>query len=373
MKWTREEYIELMTFGRSDRQMFVELFGPLIGLDEEWRKQGATEAQINMTAFDWDYVPVMRCGANTGLRGGFKPCVLEETADHIISRDELGRTTKLCKGYATIALPMDYPVKDMDSWLKVKPFYEFHEDRIDWDTVEQAIKAQKEGTLITAWMEGGFDLPRELMGEEMMCIAYYDEPELMEDILATITDTTFKVLDRISDKVVIDNLCVHEDMAGKTGPLIGPAQIEEYIKPYYLKIWNMLSSKGTKLFSQDSDGNMNPIVDAMLDCGVNIMYPCEPAAGMDIVELRKKYGNRLAFKGGIDKHVLRGTKEDIRRELEYKLQPIMQSGGTVFGLDHRIPNGTPLENYIYYVETAREILNLPPLDPKKIGWARMAF
>ena len=94
---------------------------------------------------------------------------------------------------------------------------------------------------------------------------------------------------------------------------------------------------------------------------------------MDIVELRKKYGNRLAFKGGIDKHVLRGTKEDIRRELEYKLQPIMQAGGTVFGLDHRIPNGTPLENYIYYVETAREILNLPPLDTKKTGWARMAF
>ena len=55
MKWTREEYIELMTFGRSDRQMFVELFGPLIGLEEEWKKQGATEAQINMTAFDWDY------------------------------------------------------------------------------------------------------------------------------------------------------------------------------------------------------------------------------------------------------------------------------------------------------------------------------
>ena len=84
MKWTREEYIELMTFGRNDRQMFVELFGPLIGLEEEWKKQGATEAQINMTAFDWDYGPMMRCGGNTGLRGGFKPYVIQETAEHII-------------------------------------------------------------------------------------------------------------------------------------------------------------------------------------------------------------------------------------------------------------------------------------------------
>ena len=42
MKWTREEYIELMTFGNVDRPMFVELFGPLVGLPEEWRAQGAT-------------------------------------------------------------------------------------------------------------------------------------------------------------------------------------------------------------------------------------------------------------------------------------------------------------------------------------------
>lgn len=134
----------------------------------------------------------------------------------------------------------------------------------------------------------------------------------------------------------------------------------------------MLQSRGTRLFSQDSDGNMTPVVDAFIDCGVNIFYPCEPAAGMDMVQLRRKYGNSIGFKGGIDKHILRGTREEIRRELEYKLAPEMRQG-TVFGLDHRIPNGTPLENYRYYAETAREILGLPPLDGKRRGWARMAF
>lgn len=373
MKWTREEYIALMTFEKSDRQMFVELFGPLIGLEDEWRKQGASEREISLAAFDWDYVPIVGCGGYTGIRGGFKPVVLEETAEYIISRDELGRTMKLPKGYATLALPLDFPVKDMDSWLKIKPMYEFHEDRINWERVEYAIKRQKEGDVVMANMLGGFDLPRELMGEEFACIAYYEEPELMEDIISTVTDTAFKVFDRISDKVMIDNLFVHEDMAGKSGPLVGPNLIEEFIKPYYRKIWDMLSSKGTRLFSQDSDGNMNPVIDAFLDCGVNITYPAEPAAGMDVVELRKKYGSRLAFKGGIDKHVLRKSKADILKELEYKLQPIMQSGGMVFGLDHRIPNGTPFENYKYYVETAREMLGLPPADPEKGVHRRMAF
>jgi hypothetical protein len=55
------------------------------------------------------------------------------------------------------------------------------------------------------------------------------------------------------------------------------------------------------------------------------------------------------------------------------MQPLMRRGGTVFGLDHRIPNGTPLENYRYYVSLGREILGLEPLDGKRRGWRRMAF
>jgi uroporphyrinogen-III decarboxylase len=86
------------------------------------------------------------------------------------------------------------------------------------------------------------------------------------------------------------------------------------------------------------------------------MHPYEPAAGMDMVATRQKYGRRLAILGGIDKHVLRRSRDEIRKELEYKLQPLMRQGGTVFGLDHRIPNGTPLENYRYYVRRMWEML-----------------
>ena len=53
------------------------------------------------------------------------------------------------------------------------------------------------------------------------------------------------------------------------------------------------------------------------------------------------------------------------------MQPCMRQGGVVFGLDHRIPNGTPLEHYRYYVHAARELLGLEPNPPP--GWARMAF
>jgi len=373
MKFSREEYIEIMTFGNIERQMFVELFGPLIGLADEWRAQGASEDEINMVAFDWDYVPTIGCGGHTGPRGGLKTQVLEDNDEFVIKRDWLGRTVKLYKKVATIALPLDYPVKTMDDWLKFKPMFEFSEVRINWDAVDSAKKAQSKGVLVVGGIPGGFDMPRQLMGEEFACICYYEQPELMHDILDTMTNTTFRVFERISEKLLIDQLSVHEDLAGKSGSLVGPVQIRDFIKPYYRKVWDLLSSRGTKIFCQDSDGNVNSVVDAFLDCGLTVMYPMEPAAEMDVVELRKKYGKRLAMKGGIDKHVLRKSKKDIRKELEYKMQPLMQQGGMVFGLDHRIPNGTPIENYRYYVDTGREILGLPPREPDKKGWQRMAF
>ena len=197
MKWSREEYIELMTFGKIERQMFVELFGPLIGLDAEWRAQGATTEQIGMTAFDFDYVPSFWVGANTSIMGGETPRVIEDTPTHTISIDAFGRKVKLPKGFATIALPMDYPVKTMDDWVKIKPKFTFCEERIPWDRIEEAARLQKQGKFILGEMQGGFDLPRELMGEAGKDpTAYPDITKYNLEIFSSLGDKT-KIYDEI--------------------------------------------------------------------------------------------------------------------------------------------------------------------------------
>jgi uroporphyrinogen-III decarboxylase len=195
------------------------------------------------------------------------------------------------------------------------------------------------------------------MGDAELCIAYYEQPELVHDILRTIGDTAFKVLDRVSSTVQVDELFVHEDMAGKSGPMAGPKQVAQFIAPYYRRVWDMLESRGARLFAQDSDGDMNSVVPAFLDAGLNYMYPNEPASNMDVVALRERYGARLAFMGGIDKHVLRRGREAIVAELEYKIPPMVRTGGCILALDHRIPNGTPLDAYRFYVRKAWEIMD----------------
>ena len=367
MRWDRREFIDHMTFNRSEREMFYETMGLLVGLDEEWKAQGASEDELNLSAFGFDYVHACGCGGNTGAIHTMKEVILEDTKEYLLKKDSWGRTVKLMKGVSTIALPVSHPVQTMDDWLKIKHMFEYDGCRIDYNAVEKAKELQKKGSMVKGSIPGGYSLPRGLMGDEQACFCYYDDPELMHDIINTISDTSFRVIKKISDLIEIDCLYVHEDMAGKGGPMIGPDLVKEFISPYYRRIWDMVNSRGTKLFAQDSDGDMNPVLQVFADAGVNIFYPCEPAAGMDIVEIRKKYGKKFAMLGGIDKHVLRKSKDDIRRELEYKLQDSMRGGGMCFSLDHRITNGTPLENYRYYVKTAQEMLGI---DNSEKGWFR---
>lgn len=356
MEVGRKEYLEHMTFEANHSPMFTEIFGPMVGLKDQWRAQGASEAELDMSAFRYRRHMVARVPVNTGLIGGHTEEVLEEADDAIIGIDRYGRHVKLFTRSATLPLPLDYPVRDMDDWLAFKHHYEFSEERFADGWERAARTAREQGKVVAVSIPGGFDEPRQLLGEEGVCVAFHEQPGLVHDILRTIGETARRVLDRVSATVQIDQLNVHEDMAGKSGPLAGPRQIEEFIAPYYLGVWEMLRDRGARLFDQDSDGNMNPVVEAFLNAGVNVMHPLEPAAGMDIVQLRERYGHRLAFVGGLDKHVLRRGEEAIVAELEYKVPPMIRTGGCVLGLDHRIPNGTPLEAYRFYIRKAWEIM-----------------
>lgn len=352
----RLEYLDHMTFVRNERPLFTEIFGPLIGLKEEWEEQGATPEELDMSAFRYRCPRVGGLPVATGWMGGTAPLLLEETETVRLTRDAMGRTMKLARGASTLALPLDWPVRNMDDWLKVKPHYGFSEARLAGPWEQAARDHLAADRAISVGIPGGYDEPRQLMGDEAACLAFVEQPELIHDILQTLADTAFRVLERVSAAVPVDILSVHEDMAGRSGPMVGPAAVRAFIAPYYRRVWGMLRDRGARLFEQDSDGNMNPVIEAFLEAGVNCMYPMEPAAGMDIVAVRERYGRRLAFFGGIDKHALRGTRADIDAELERKVPPMAATGGCMIALDHRIPNGTPLENYRYYVRRMWEIL-----------------
>lgn len=248
MIWNRERYIAHCHYEFTGREMFCELFGPLVGLEEEWRRQGATEKEIALTAFDWDYVLRTQLAGNVFAITGLTPVILEDNPEFTISMDQMGRRMKLCKQSATIPLPLDYPVRNMEDWLKIKHWYTFSEERVNREALWQQKALHKNGYLTLMEVPGGFDEPRQLMGEEALCIALYEEPELIEDMLATFADTAVKVMERVGSIVPIDNLTIHEDMAGKSGPLFGPGHVREMLMPYYRRVWDCARAYGATLF-----------------------------------------------------------------------------------------------------------------------------
>lgn len=353
----REEYLDHMTFRGNRRPLFTEIFGPLVGLKEEWAAQGAAPEELDLSAFRFRYAQFGYLPVTTGWMGENREEILEETDEMVLARDARGRLVKVYKQTASLPLPLEYPVACMDDWLRLKPHYAFREDRIGADVESHAKELIDAGWVVTVGIPGGFMEPRELMGDAELCAAYYEQPELVHDIMQTLSDTAFQTLERATRDAPVDQLEVPEDLAGKSGPLVSPRIVREFIAPYYRRIWEMLSARGARIFAQDSDGNTEAVIPAFLDAGVNVMYPMEPAAGMDIVTLREQYGTRLAFKGGIDKHVLRRSEDEIAAELERKIPPLVRTGGCVLGLDHRIPNGTPLARYRFYIEKAWEIMD----------------
>lgn len=369
--WSREEYIRLMTFGSVERPMLVELFGPLAQLEAEWVRQGATSAELSLDAFGFDRVETMQLEVNFGPLSGIRPRILRETEAERITIDEYGRTMRLVHSSATLPLPLDHPVREPDDWLRVRDWFRLDPIRYAKLRLSEAKDRQATGALSILFVPGAFDLPRQLLGEEALCYLYYDEPELIADILDLAAAMVTDAIRQITRELVIDVISIHEDMAGKSGPLIGPSLVRESMLPYYRRIWDLASGSGSALFSQDSDGDMSVLVDSLIDCGINVMYPAEPASGMDMVALRQRHGRRMAFKGGIDKHVLRQGRDAIDAELDRTLGAPGMDTGICFGLDHRIPNGTPLAAYRYYVAEARRRLGFAPDD--RTTWARMAF
>lgn len=354
----REEFLDHMTFKTNERPLFTEIFGPIVGLKEEWEAQGATAAELDFSAFRYRCEERAHLPLVTGRLGGHEPVILEDTDEYLITRDELGRTMKMPKGLATLALPQSHPVATMDDWLAIKSWYQYDAARMGDGWAETARAHAEAGRVVCVGMPGGFDEPRQLMGEEEICVSYYTQPELLHDMLTTMGDTAVQVLEQVAAAGVhIDLLFVHEDMAGKSGPLAGPNQVQEFIAPYYRRVWDVAQACGARLFDQDSDGDMMPVMEDFLSAGINCMHPMEPAAGMDIVKVRQMYGDRLAFYGGIDKHVMRRSQSEIVAELEHKIPPMLETGGCVLALDHRIPNGTPLANYRFYLDKMWEMLN----------------
>lgn len=358
----RERYRAVCRFEPVDRPFRWETLGFWPETIARWRNEGLPEEAEELTAFihfgmDLRFIINLGNSDNPGLCPTFEEKIIEETELYRLKRDLTGALIKEFKeGRSALPQFLEFPVKDMKSFEELKW-------RLDPSTPERlgedweySSKVYNESEFpVMAYVCGLFGTARHFLGFENLMYAYYDMPELLHAIGEQWVTLYSALLERVAASVTIDSIDFWEDMAYRNGPMIGPAAFREFMSPYYKRLTECARSMGIEVFTVDTDGNCSALIPLFLDAGVNMLYPFEVQAGMDIREVRCEHGKRLIILGGLDKRKLALDREAIREEIESKAPALLREGGYIPSLDHNVPPDVPLENFEYYLQLVREM------------------
>ena len=225
----------------------------------------------------------------------------------------------------------------------------------DWIEQLQGLAQSEAPFSVIADRWGGFFGPlRNLVGVEKLCLLFYDDPAFLEEMLEAEVEFMISMMSQILDQVKIDEFGFWEDMAYKTGPLLGPSLARKYLLPRYRRVVEFLRGRGVEFISLDSDGDIRELIPIWLEAGINLLYPFEVQAGMDVVAVRRKYGRELRMRGGIDKRALARGPAAIDAELA-RIRPLLEEGGYIAATDHSLPPDVPWPHVVYYMESLRKL------------------
>jgi uroporphyrinogen decarboxylase len=199
---------------------------------------------------------------------------------------------------------------------------------------------------------GFFGALRNMLGVQNLCMAFYDQPRLVERMMEERADRIIEITAEVLKYTRIDTFWFWEDMAYKAGPLVGPDLFRKFALRHYQRVCEWLRSQGIRHIGLDSDGNIHSLIPVWLEAGITHLWPFEVQSGMDVVQVRRQYGRQLGIIGGLDKRVLVPGGAVMRAEVD-RVMPLVEEGGYIPELDHSVPPDVSWANFCEYIEYLR--------------------
>ncbi|MBI2192249.1 MAG: hypothetical protein HYU36_09715 [Planctomycetes bacterium] len=364
----RERFLACLRFEPVDRVPYHEL-GLWGQAAELYLQSGMPEEAVRQNFFygnDFfridrrDFMPI-----DVMMRPAFEHATLEEDDRVVIFRDAHGIVHRALKtGTVRGTRPsMDqylrFPVETPADFPAMKARYDPRTPGrypADWAERVAAWKARDYPLcLLTNGTFGFYSMARRWMGTENLSMAFHDYPDLLHEMMEFLADFFIEAARPALESVTPDYFNFFEDLAYKTGPLLSPDQFRQFLLRPYQRVTSFLRQHGVKHLWLDSDGNTEVLIPLFLEAGITCHWPCEIAAGMDPVKLRRRFGRDLALCGGIDKRELARDRKAIEQEVLRKLPPLLESGGYIPTVDHTVPPDVPYDNFLYYLEFKRKV------------------
>jgi len=253
-------------------------------------------------------------------------------------------------------------VNDLESYPWPDPF-----DPGYTSGLKDKVKVLYNGTDYAIMADSGFKVLWEeayqLRGFEQLLTDLITNPGFVTALLERILEINIKATGRFLDIVgpYIQVFRTADDMATQDGLLMSPETYRTIIKPIYKKWYDFIRTKTDAKIFYHSDGNVVALLDDFIENGVDVLNPVQVSAIGDVDALKKDFGDRLAFWGGIDtqKVMPYGTPEEVGNEVKLRMLELGQKGGYVLSSVHAIQPDVPPENIVAMAEACRKFGRYP--------------
>jgi hypothetical protein len=201
----------------------------------------------------------------------------------------------------------------------------------------------------------GFHATYGMMGLTLFSYALYDAWDDLARLLEANNAVAVEHATAAAEAQLGPLYFIGDDIAYKGALMFSPQVLRRTFIRALANCCRPLKQAGIKVIFH-SDGDVTPIIDDMIEVGIDGLNPIEPMAGMDIADLKRRYRGRLILVGNVDcSQVLPlGTPDDVREATRQCLRDAAPGGGHFIGSSSEITPSTPLENILAFYETCRE-------------------
>jgi uroporphyrinogen decarboxylase len=227
--------------------------------------------------------------------------------------------------------------------------------RINFEAYRQTRDKCRAHGLFFCW--GGvnvFEMMHPLCGHVNMLMGMALDPDWVRDMCQVYAGLAINLMEILfAEEGQPDGIYFYEDMGFKERPFMSPRMYKEIIWPSHKRTFDFCRARGLPIVVH-SCGFVEPLVPGLIEAGMDCLQAMEVKAGMDLVRLKRTYGDRIAFCGGMDIRTLEtNDRAAVEAELAGKLPAAMAGSGYILHTDHSVSTRVNYETYEYFLERGR--------------------
>ncbi|HNQ35720.1 MAG TPA: uroporphyrinogen decarboxylase family protein [bacterium] len=347
---SHERFARIFGHREADRIPIVD--APWSTTIQRWRREGMPENVDFTEFFDLDRV----AGFSIDNSPRYPVTVLEETDEYTIATSVWGVTVKRWKQATSTPQFLDFRVVSPATWAEARRLIEPAEDRIPWERLKENYPRWKAaGLWISAGLWFGFDITHShMVGTERLLVAMIEEPEWCRDMFNFLLDVQLVMLEKVwAAGYRFDEVHWYDDMGYKHNQFFSVRTYRDLLKPAHKKAIDWAHGHDVRAHLH-SCGDIRPFIPELAGIGLDALNPLEVKAGVDPLALKREFGSRMTFKGGINA-TLWDKPDLIEAEIRRLVPRMKESGGYIFASDHSVPDAVSLEDFRRITDLAKEL------------------